>query len=135
MKISPRFQAAISTIRPRGGRIVESFSPKLGRRLQCFGENFYRQWICLEADPLVEIFCERRFYLNPGDNKRVVDFWVRYKDREVLLVLEVEFLNSFRRGFTSTRRTGQHEFMTGVFETRRAAMDEILDWLTFYNHD
>ena len=84
---------------------------------------------------MVEVFYDRRFYLNPGDNKRVVDFWVRYKDREVLLVLEVEFLNSFRSGFTSTHRTGQYEFMTGVFETRLAAMDEILDWLTFYNYD
>ena len=90
MKISPRFQAAISTIRPRGGRIVESFSPKLGRRLQCLGENFYRQWICLEADPLVEAFCERPCYLNFGDNERLVDFWVRYRDHEVLLVLDVE---------------------------------------------
>jgi hypothetical protein len=38
---------------------------------------------------LVELFCERPFYLNSGD-KRLVDFWVRYKDHELLLVLDVE---------------------------------------------
>lgn len=90
MKISARFQTAISSTRPRGVRGIESYSPKLGRRLQCFGEDAFRQWICLEADPLVETFCERPTYLNSGDDKRPVDFWVRYKDREVLLVLDAE---------------------------------------------
>ena len=58
MKISDRFQSAISSARPRGGRVIESYSPKLGRRLQCFGEDVFRQWIRLEADPSVETFCE-----------------------------------------------------------------------------
>lgn len=87
MKISTRYHTAISNSRPRGCRVIESYSPKLGRRLQCFGENAYRQWICLEADPLVESFCERPTYLNSGDEKRPVDFWVGYEDHEVLLDL------------------------------------------------
>jgi hypothetical protein len=70
MKISARFQSAISTVRPRGARVIESYSPKLGRRLQCFGEDAFRQWICLEADPSVEAFCERPTHLNSGDDTR-----------------------------------------------------------------
>jgi hypothetical protein len=93
MKISDRFHTAISNARPRGGRVIESYSPKLGRRLQCFGENVYHQWICLEADPLVETFCERPTYLNSGDGKRPFDFWVRYEGREVLIVLDPDAEN------------------------------------------
>ena len=39
-------------------RVIESYSPKLGRRMQCFGEPVFRQWIRLEADPTVQAFCE-----------------------------------------------------------------------------
>src|SRR5450631_910383 len=86
MKISARYQAPISTARPRGVRVIESYSPKLGRRLQCFGEDAFRQWICLEADPSTEAFCERPAYLSP-DSKRLVDFWVRQQNGEVLLLV------------------------------------------------
>ena len=88
MKTSARFQTAISTTRPRGARVIESYSPKLGRRLQCFGEDAFRQWICLEADPSIETFCERPTYLGSGDDKRLADFWTRHQDRETLLVID-----------------------------------------------
>jgi hypothetical protein len=87
MSNSARFQAAVSTIRPRGARVIETYSPKLGRRLQCFGEEVFRQWICLEADPSVQSFCERPAYLNNGDGERLADFWVRQQNRETLLIL------------------------------------------------
>lgn len=90
MKISARFQSAISNVRPRGVRVIESYSPKLGRRLQCFGEDAFRQWVRLEAYPSVEAFCERPTYLDFGDDKRLADFWIRQQDRETLLVLNDE---------------------------------------------
>ncbi len=68
MEISARFASAISLARPRGVRVKESFSPKLGRRLQCFGEDAFRQWIRLEAEPSVETFCERPTYRIPAMN-------------------------------------------------------------------
>jgi hypothetical protein len=86
MKISARYKAPISTARPRGVRVIESYSAKLGRRLQCFGEDAFRQWICLEADPSTEVFCERPAYLSP-DSKRLVDFWVRQQNGEALLLV------------------------------------------------
>jgi hypothetical protein len=86
MTNSARFQFSVSTTRPRGARVIESYSPKLGRRLQCFGEDAFRQWICLEANPSIEAFCERPIYLTTGD-KRLVDYWVRQADGEMLLVI------------------------------------------------
>jgi len=53
-----RFQSAVSNARPRGVRVIEAYSPKLGRRLQCFGEPVFGQWIRLDADPTVQAFCE-----------------------------------------------------------------------------
>lgn len=88
MKDSARYQSPIATARPRNARVIESFSPKLGRRLQCFGENAFRQWICLEADPSIETFCERPVYLGTGDDKRLADFWTCQQDRETLLVID-----------------------------------------------
>ena len=85
-----RFQSAVSSTRPRGARVIEAYSPKLGRRLHSFGEDVFRQWIRLEADPMVVAFCERPAYLGAGDEKRLADFWVRKADRELLLVLDAE---------------------------------------------
>src|ERR1017187_9623690 len=90
MTISARFQTAISNAGPRGARAIESYSPKLGRRLRCFGEAAFRQWICLEADPLVEAFCERPVYLDTGTDERLADFWMRQADSELLLVLDAQ---------------------------------------------
>jgi hypothetical protein len=88
MTNSARFQSAISIIRPRGARVIESYSPKLGRRLQCFGEEAFRQWLSLEADPSIEIFCERPARLTLGDDKRVADFWTRQRDHETFLIID-----------------------------------------------
>ena len=95
MTTSARFKTAISTTRPRGARVIESYSPKLGRRLQCFGEDAFRQWICLEADPSIEAFCERPTYLGSGDDKRLADFWTRHQDRETLLVIDEKSGDNF----------------------------------------
>jgi hypothetical protein len=85
-----RFQSAVSNARPRGVRVIEAYSPKLGRRLQCFGEHVFGQWIRLEADPTIQTLCERPAYLDLADGKRLADFWVRQGDREMLLIVDAE---------------------------------------------
>ena len=86
-----RFHTAVSSSRPRGTRMIEAYSPKLGRRLQCFGEEAFRQWICLEADPAIKGFCERPVVLELMDGtKRVADFWVVQEDSEMLLLVTGE---------------------------------------------
>jgi hypothetical protein len=89
MRKSANFQSAVVSARPRGVRVIEAYSPKLGRRLQCFGEHVFGQWIRLEADPSVQTFCERPVYLDLA-GKRLADFWVRQDDREMLIVVNDE---------------------------------------------
>lgn len=87
MDDSARFRCAVSAARLRGQRLIEAYSPKLGRRLQCFGDAAFRQWIRLEADPSVELFCERPAFLQLGNERRLADFWVRQGTTELFLIL------------------------------------------------
>lgn len=87
MSDSSRFLSATPANRPRGTRVIEAFSPKLGRRLQCYGDHAFDQWICLEADPSVRTFCERPVFLNFGGDKRLADYWVQRHDREMLILI------------------------------------------------
>ena len=88
MSHSTRFHTPISTTRPRNARMIEAYSPKLNRRIQCFGQEAFHLWICLEADPLIATFCERPAFLGSGDNKRIADFWVYQQEREQLLIID-----------------------------------------------
>ena len=84
-----RFLCANSYARPvHGQRVIQAYSLKLGRHVQCFGEQVFGQWIRLEADPTVQEYCERPTFLDLADGKRLVDFWVRQGDREVLLIVD-----------------------------------------------
>ena len=76
MSKTARFQSAVPRARPAGSRIIEAYSLKLGRRLQCFGEVVFEQWIRLEVDPTIQTFCERPLDLNFADEVLQVDFWV-----------------------------------------------------------
>jgi len=87
MDESARFSTPLSPPRPRGSRLIEAFSPKLGRRLRCLGRHAFDQWIRLESDPNTLAFCERPLALDQGDNERIVDYWVRTRDQEALLII------------------------------------------------
>ncbi len=82
-----RFKSAIRTARA-GPRVIERYSSKLGRWLQRFGEEAYRQWICLAVDPTVQAFCERPVYANFGRGKRMVDFLTAQNGRQELLIID-----------------------------------------------
>lgn len=91
MDQSARFRRAVSDARPRGKRLIEAYSLKLGRRLQLFDETCFRQWICLEADPSIQTFCERPVFLDLANGRQLADFWVRKKDSEHLLIIEDKY--------------------------------------------
>jgi hypothetical protein len=82
-----RFSSPVSVARPRGSRLIEGFSPKLGRRLKCFGRHAFEQWIRLESNPTVLAFCERPIAWDQNGEQRIIDFWVRDRDQETLLVV------------------------------------------------
>jgi len=85
--ISPRFSAPLDVPRPRGGRLIEGFSPKLGRLVRLFDHAVVAQWIALEADPSVMTFCERPARVDDKSDSRVIDFWVQRGDRQEMLLL------------------------------------------------
>jgi len=86
--ISPRISAPLDVPRPRGGRLIEGFSPKLGRLVRLFDYAVVIQWIALEADPSVIVFCERAARVDDKSDSRVVDFWVQRGERQEMLLLD-----------------------------------------------
>src|SRR5450755_190787 len=83
-----RFGSPLDVHRPRGSRLLEAFSPKLGRRVCLFDHAAFGQWIELEADPSVLCLCERPERMGVNGNGRLVDFWVERHDRAEMLLLD-----------------------------------------------
>lgn len=87
MENSPLFTEPVPLARPAGAHRFEAFSPKLGRRLTFYRRALLDSWLLLEADPRVIAFCERPGYVQFGGKARLADFWVRYIDRQELVLL------------------------------------------------
>ena len=85
MKDSLRFSAPIDIARPRGARLLESYSPKLARRVQLFDHANFMQWVRLDADPSVMAFCERPARL--GADGPVISFWVQRLNAQEFVLL------------------------------------------------
>jgi len=88
MQTSARFSKPIDAARPRGAHRLEAFSPKLDRRLSLFSRASFELWLGLEADPAVQTLCERPGFIQCDQKRRLAEFWVRYAEREELLLLE-----------------------------------------------
>lgn len=75
---APRFSIPLDAPRPRGARLLEGFSPKLGRRICLFDRAAFDQWLRLEADPTVLCLCERplRLSLHPDLASLIFGFGV-----------------------------------------------------------
>ena len=87
MEDSRSIAGPITIARPRGAHRFEAFSPKLARRVMFYQRPAVEQWLLLEADPAVVTFCERPGYAQIDGCRRLADFWVRYGDREELILL------------------------------------------------
>ncbi|KVS67642.1 hypothetical protein [Burkholderia cepacia] len=77
----------VTTPRPRGAPRLDAFSLKLNRRLTLFQRGAPELWLLIEADPAAQTFCERPGYAQLGGQRHLADFWVRYVDREELVIL------------------------------------------------
>ncbi|MCC8397485.1 hypothetical protein LJ656_33545 [Paraburkholderia sp. MMS20-SJTR3] len=73
--------------RPRGAHRFEAFSPKLARRVMFYRRALLEQWLLLEANPKMITFCERPGYVLISEDRHLADFWVRYVDRDELVIL------------------------------------------------
>lgn len=88
MENSLHITEPVALVRPRGAHRFEAFSPKLARRLTLYRRALLEQWFLLEADPAVTTFCERPGYVHVEGLQRLADFWVRYADRQELVILD-----------------------------------------------
>jgi hypothetical protein len=85
--IPPRFSRAVNAARPFGTHRFDVFGPKVARPLTLYGWNALHLWVRLEADPRVLTYCERPLHIPDVRPMRPVDFWVREKAEERLLVV------------------------------------------------
>jgi hypothetical protein len=77
-----RIAAPVALARPRGTHRFEAFSPKLDRRVMFYRPASLDQWVLIEANPAVIVFCERPGYVHVNERKRLAGFRVRYVDRQ-----------------------------------------------------
>ena len=77
----------LAITRPRGARMIEARSPKLGRLVQHFNQASFQQWIRLEADPSVLAFCERPARIGPDPSSPLISYWVARKQAQEFLIL------------------------------------------------
>jgi hypothetical protein len=87
MENSLHITQPVAVARPRGTHRFEVFSPKLKRRLTFYRRLALEQWVLIEADPAISIFCERPGFVQSGGQRYLADFWVRYVDRQELVLL------------------------------------------------
>jgi hypothetical protein len=73
--------------RPRGSRMIEARSPKLGRLVQHYDQASFQQWIRLEADPSVSTFCERPARIGPDPTSQLISFWVSRNQAQEFVML------------------------------------------------
>jgi len=89
--LSARFVSPLTASRPRGSRLLEAHSPKLGRRVRLFDHLAFAQWIRLEADPATLTFCERPTRVARQPDSCLIDFWVLRPSGQAMLLLESRY--------------------------------------------
>lgn len=77
----------LAITRPRGARMIEARSPKLGRLIQHYDQASFQQWIRLEADPSVLAFCERPARIGPEATAPLISYWVSRKQAQEFVML------------------------------------------------
>lgn len=88
----------LAIARPRGARMMEVRSPKLGRLLQHYDKPSFQQWICLEADPNVSTFCERPARIGPDPTSQLINYWVSgIQAHEYVMLVASEMPTDFPR--------------------------------------
>lgn len=77
----------LAIARPRGARMIEARSPKLGRLVQHYDHASFQQWVRLEADPSVSAFCERPARIDPDPTSQLISYWVSRQNAQEFVML------------------------------------------------
>ncbi len=81
---NPRFLSPADNARPYKSHRYDVFGLKVDRMMTLYGLTPLHTWIRMEADPDVQTYCERPHVIADSKPKRVVEFWVGFRDREEL---------------------------------------------------
>ena len=87
MKAMARFLKPADNTRPYKSHRYDPFGLKIDRNVTLFCRAPLNAWVLLEANPDVLSYCERPLLVPDTKSKRVVDFWVGYRDGEELWIL------------------------------------------------
>ena len=82
MKPEPRFVQPAKGSRPRGSRLIELYSVKLGRRVTAYSREQYEILLGAEVDSTVACYCER-----PTLDGLASDVWEKRSNNEQFAVL------------------------------------------------
>lgn len=127
-----RFSAPIEVPRPCNAHRLETFSPKLDRRLRLYDRAAFEWWLRLESNPDVLAFCERPGRLHLGDTGTVlIDFWVCYADREEVHLIALDAKSLANVPLPATMAFGVGEQATVRIIRREDVMAQrtwILNW-------
>ncbi len=82
MRPEPRFVRPAKGSRPRGSRLIEMYSVKLGRRVTAYSREQYEILLGAEVDSTVACYCER-----PTLDGLASDVWEKRSDNEQFAVL------------------------------------------------
>ena len=77
-----------------GNNYWETYSPKMNRTVRLFSDLEYDNWVLVETNPAVDVFCEQPFEIQYSYDgkpaKSIPDMWLKYKDGYQSLV-EVKY--------------------------------------------
>jgi len=82
MKPEPRFAHPAKRSRPRGSRLIEYYSLKLGRRVTAWSHPQFEALLSVEVDSAVLAYCER-----PVHEGLAADLWARREGHESFAVI------------------------------------------------
>lgn len=82
-----RFNTPADNSRPYKSHRYDPFGLKIARTVCLYGKAPLNAWITLESNPNVKSYCERPVVVPEVKPRLVVDFWVKFQDREELWVL------------------------------------------------
>ena len=82
----PKYAQSVK-VPPRGkywSNLWKAYSPKLGREITLYSDLEYYNYITVEANPVIQVYCEQptyaRIYEEGKELSSIIDMWVLFKD-------------------------------------------------------
>ncbi|MBC3911525.1 hypothetical protein [Undibacterium umbellatum] len=103
-----RFILPINIVRPKGSARFEFWAPKLKRRVTLFNPQHVKLCTYLESNPRVSAYCERPTYWRSGEDKQLIDFWIKAGHRELCWIATSDLLLGRAGALSQTENIDVH---------------------------